>query len=874
MQTTGSLENGWTSASRYLSAVGTFAVLASLLGGCGNSEGNQGAASGSGGHTMGSGGANSSGGASSGGAIGSGGGSALGGTASSGAGGGTGGATGTGGAPRAGGAQGSGGLLGRGGATGGTPNTAAQGGGGGGGRGGSNPGGGGGAGAATDAAAGGGGGAGGADAGNTGGGSGCVVEPSGQTVTSLAGTWTFTPSGAAATTIDVPGGGWLAQGFKTSSARYERTVTVPDLGHAQATYLEFGAVNHEATLSVDGTKVSTNTTSFTPSVFDVTAAVKPGGSHKLTVDVKGRDALKASSGKKLVPDAAGWSGNIPQGIFRSAALRAVPALHVLDALVRTDVAADKISIDVWVKNGGTAAASGTVTVALSSWSCDSVTYPTLPSTPVSAVPAGGTVKVTVGPVAWGLGPSSYWWPNVPYQKGYRTKLHNALVTVTPDTAGGGAAAAHSMPFRFGFRQIKQNGPYYELNGVRVNFRGDNIQGANYDSIKNAKGASDAYDLFPGFLPPSTGNPGWPQAVDNYQRLNYNVNRIHQEPAAPYMLDVADEMGFMIIDETAIRGSNNDQDFAEGVANMTSHLDALVRRDRNHPAVIRWSQNNEPENDSTNSLSFQQKLLQTVTAADDTRPVSSDSLGSNAASMNGYPTAANFSVMEHYSSGFGTYTDKVSTTTARPFGVGEFIWGADNTKKGLMWFATSTMTLRQKDASDIRPYTLLSGWASFVPGVKKTMMSIEQGGQPLFGEDNLPDPWSNPIITRIQRAFNPVLVADIAYWDANKLSDDQGTWPVSVESVSLGAKLTRKLVVFNDTFSGTAVDVSWEMHAGTADGAIADQGTTKLDIPLGSRTNTSITVTAPSSGTSAVLVLQSSKNGETIFRDDAEKFSLK
>ena len=69
------------------------------------------------------------------------------------------------------------------------------------------------------------------------------------------------------------------------------------------------------------------------------------------------------------------------------------------------------------------------------------------------------------------------------------------------------------------------------------------------------------------------------------------------------------------------------------------------------------------------------------------------------------------------------------------------------------------------------------------------------------------------------------------------------------------------MVFNDTFSGTSVDVSWEMHQETADGTIADQGTTKLDIPLGSRTTTSISVTTPASGSNAVLVLQSSKNGQ-------------
>ena len=697
------------------------------------------------------------------------------------------------------------------------------------------------------------------------------TDPTGQKITSVAGTWTFTPSGAAATTIEVPGGGWLAQGFKTSAARYERTVTVPDLGRPQATYLELGVVNHQATLTVDGTAVGTNTTSFTPSLFDMTAAVKPGASHKLTIDVKGRDALKAAGGKKLIPDAAGWSGNVPQGIYRSAVLRAVPALHVLDAFVRTDVAGDKISVDVWVKNGGTAAASGSVDVALSSWSCDAVTYPKLSATPVSALAPGKTVKVTVGPVTWGLGASSYWWPNVPYTKGYRAKLHVARVTVTPDATGGGAEAAHSLPFRFGFRQSKQNGAYYELNGIRVNFRGDNIQGANYDSINFGKGTSDAFDLLPGFLPPSGNNPGWPQAVDNYQRLNYNVNRIHQTPASPYMLDVADEMGFMIIDETAIRGSNNDQDFSAGVDNMTAHLDALIRRDRNHPAIIRWSQCNEPEGDNTNSTAFQQKLYDAAMAADDSRPISADS--SISASPNGYPKADNFTSLEHYTNGFGAFTDKVAVTTSRPFGVGEFIWSADNSKAGLVWFGTSTMTLRQKDASDIRPYTLLSGWCSFVPGVKTTMMTIEQGGKPLFGEDNLPDPWSNPSIVRIQRGFNPVAVADIAYWEANKSSDSSGAWPVSIEAVAKGTKLTRKLVVFNDTFSGTSIDVAWEMHAETADGTIADQGTTKLDIPLGSRTTTSISVSTPASGSNAVLVLQSSKNGQVIFRDDGEQLKL-
>ena len=279
----------------------------------------------------------------------------------------------------------------------------------------------------------------------------------------------------------------------------------------------------------------------------------------------------------------------------------------------------------------------------------------------------------------------------------------------------GGTLVHERLVRFGFRDITQahatpQNTYYFLNGVRVNFRGDNLQGADYDSIVTDGGPGDAYDTWPGFLPPDAGNPGWPQAVRNYQQLNYNVIRIHQELAAPYMLDVADELGLMLIDETAIRGSNSDQDFMTGHDNMVNHARALVLRDRNHPSVIRWSQSNEANFSSTDSLAFENDLYSAIVALDPTRPVSTD--GGDVYNAMTYP---NFSAFPHYLGGFGVYTDTVQVRSDRPFGQGEFIWPSDVTPQGLMWFATSTMAMRAKDASDIRPYTLLSGWASVIPG---------------------------------------------------------------------------------------------------------------------------------------------------------------
>jgi hypothetical protein len=699
------------------------------------------------------------------------------------------------------------------------------------------------------------------------GGSCAVSTAADPTTTSIAGTWDFTPSGGAKRTITVPGGGWLKQGITASSATYATQITVPDSGAAQSTLIEFGAANFQSTLSVDGKEVGTNTTSFTPSVFDVTKFVIPGKQHSISVLVKGADALK-TNGKFIVPNAAGWSHNIPQGIFRSALLHVYPDVYISDAFVKTSVTDDTLTYEVSITNTGTASQDVTLSGSLSSWNCDTFAYPSIPDTTVTATPGTTTTK-TVGPIKWGLGTTSYWWPNVPYQADYKARLHNLNLKLS-----SGGKATQSKVVRFGFRQSERKRAdaqhiYYYLNGIRVNYRGDNLQGANYDSI-DSNGKSDAYDMLPGFLPPSGQSPGWPQAVRNYQKLNYNFIRIHQELAAPYMIEVADELGLMLMGETAIRGSNNDQDFGAGHDNMVGHAQAMVLRDRNHPSIVRWSQSNEPNDASTDSTQFETDLFNAITKLDGTRPISADPFqtGSNY----GLPSP-DFATAGHYIGGLASYTEMVNANNNNPYGQGEYIWSKDNTRQGLTWFGTSAMAMRRQDASDIRPYTLLSGWSSFVPGTMRTTMTIEQGGNPVFGEDNLPDPWSSQIIRRVQHGFSPVLVADKDYWESNKMSNANGDWPATVPSLAKGAARATTLLVFNDTFAGTSIDITWEVHADSATGTAGATGTLTVDVPLASMVTKSISMTAPTTGTKCYLVLRAQKNGTTLFEETDESFNL-
>jgi hypothetical protein len=713
----------------------------------------------------------------------------------------------------------------------------------------------------------------------------------------LAGTWDFTPvtntvctgggpfgttsgpmtcvdspASGKRTTVQVPGGGWLKQGYADlSTAIYSRTIRVPDLAADQITRLTFGAVNHQATLKVDGRTVATNMTSYTASTFDLTGFVRPGGTHRIEVTVKGRRALVGPDGRYLVPEGASWSDDVAQGIFRSADLEVFPAVSITDAVVRTSVSRRQLSYDVSIANRTSRPQRVTLSGALTSWNEELWNYPAIPRRDVT-VPANTMTTVTVDALAWRAAPDSFWWPNVPYRKGYRAELHNLHLAVTTGDRHGQPS---QYDVRFGFRELTQVGDHYELNGVRVNFRGDSLQGANYDNIDH-HGRSDAYDTLPGFLKPSLDNGGWPEAVDNYERLNYNSVRIHQIPATPYMLDVADEMGLMIQDETAIRGSNNRENFDAGLDNMVNHLAALVQRDRNHASVLRWSQANEPQvqffvNPGAGPA-FDETLYQTVMRYDTTRPISTDGESPDL-------PHDNYTVFCHYHGfSFGKYDESVCDGPAgKPHGQGEFIWSADSTPQGLAWFGTATMRMREQGGSEARPYTLLSGWVSHIPGVKRTDMRLESGypngPHPIYGEDNLPDPWANPTIRLVQHSFNPVAVIDSAFWNANKLSNEAGAWPTTPAVITPGST-TRQLTVFNDSFSGERLTVSWSLRAGSASGRPVDRGSADWKVGLGGRQQYPITFTAPATGQPLYLDITVKKPGEgTLFHDASTVFQV-
>ena len=109
-----------------------------------------------------------------------------------------------------------------------------------------------------------------------------------------------------------------------------------------------------------------------------------------------------------------------------------------------------------------------------------------------------------------------------------------------------------------------------------------------------------------------------------KEMGCNAIRFSHNPPATEMLDLCDEMGFLVIDEAFDMWQKRKNKFDYHLDFKDWHkadLEAMILRDRNHPSVIMWSIGNEirEQFDSTGTT-IAKELVSIVKKIDPTRPV--------------------------------------------------------------------------------------------------------------------------------------------------------------------------------------------------------------------------------------------------------------
>lgn len=109
-------------------------------------------------------------------------------------------------------------------------------------------------------------------------------------------------------------------------------------------------------------------------------------------------------------------------------------------------------------------------------------------------------------------------------------------------------------------------------------------------------------------------------------MGCNAIRTSHNPPAPEFLDLCDRMGFLVMDEAfdMWKKKKSKRDYGLDWDNWhKTDLEAMVKRDRNHPSIFMWSIGNEirEQFDST-GLTITRELANIVKQLDTTRPVTS------------------------------------------------------------------------------------------------------------------------------------------------------------------------------------------------------------------------------------------------------------
>jgi len=387
---------------------------------------------------------------------------------------------------------------------------------------------------------------------------------------------------------------WIMQGNFPGYhgvAWYWRQFDAPANPHRHGRYLlRFWQVDYLAEVWLNGAPVGRHEGGETPFVLDVTDHIRPGQGNRLAVRVlnpthemiDGICLNQTAHRCKVIPFVAGATFD-HGGITQSVELMCTPALYVDDlyAMPRPGQRADNLHVTAVVHNATKKSQKGCLNLAVSSARSGETTAALGLEREFSPGVSSFEADLTIdNPHLWQL--------NDPY-----------LYRVAARVEESGSPSFDERSTRCGFRDFRFRDGYFRLNGRRIFLRCTHT--CNHYPI----GQQFPHD--PDLLR---------RDLLNLKVMGFNAVRFIWGGATPLQLDLCDEIGLMVYEESyASWPLDPSPKMAE---RFDSGVSELVRRDRNHPSIVMWGLLNE----SGNSPAFQHavEMLPLVRSLDDARMV--------------------------------------------------------------------------------------------------------------------------------------------------------------------------------------------------------------------------------------------------------------
>jgi hypothetical protein len=358
--------------------------------------------------------------------------------------------------------------------------------------------------------------------------------------------------------------GWMTKDFD-----------LPENWSGKQIKLHFEAIAGFAKIYVNGQLAGENLDIFFPTELDVTKLLKKGANEILVGVAKASlTDVPGKYGRRNYVAGSFWGQHIA-GIWQDVSLIAVPKLSISNVFVQPDVQNDQLTFAVSIKNNTKKTQNVSLLASIRSWEKPATTdvnmFPVANGVlkdEVLQIESAGKIEIKVGDSIMVKltkkveGKLKNWTPDSP-------NLYAAVISMNT----GNKQVIDTKYTRFGWRQFLIKETELQLNGKRIFLKGDSWHFMGIPQM------SRRYAW------------GWFKMLKD---ANANAVRLHAQPYPSFYLDVADEMGICVLDETGIWSSDGGpkMDSDDYWEYCKKHVKSLVMRDRNHPAIFGWSVCNE------------------------------------------------------------------------------------------------------------------------------------------------------------------------------------------------------------------------------------------------------------------------------------------
>ena len=377
------------------------------------------------------------------------------------------------------------------------------------------------------------------------------------------------------------GGGALPGGL----GWYRKTFTLPGSANGKSVFIDFDGVYRNSEVWINGHYLGKRPYGYISFQYDLTAYLNYG-------DRKNVIAVKADNSQQ--PNSRWYSGS---GIYRNTWLTTLDKLHVdhwgtYITTPQVSAASATVDIETLVRNSSESTQSFTLITTIYDTSGKEVARAESKHELEKSAIAGVPDKLMVnGPVLWSI--------DNPYlYKAVSRVQRNGQTVDTYETS-------------FGIRSFafdREQG--FFLNGKRVKING----------------VCDHHDL--GALGAAVNTRALERQLEMLKAMGVNAIRTSHNPPAPELLDLADKLGFIVMDEAFDMWKQQKTKFDYHLDWDQWHkrdLEDMVLRDRNHASIFIWSIGNEiSEQWGGNPAAglIGKELSGIVRSLDKTRPITS------------------------------------------------------------------------------------------------------------------------------------------------------------------------------------------------------------------------------------------------------------